>query len=56
MKVNSCAINCCKKGEGFLVFKKNIKDNDLFIKLLSKNDELISGIVYGGNSSKKKTI
>ena len=45
-----------KKGEGFLVFKKNIKDNDLFIKLLSKNDELISGIVYGGNSSKKKTI
>ena len=33
---------------------KKIKDNDLYVKILSKNDKIDSGIVYGGNSSKKK--
>ena len=42
--------------EGIIVFLKKIKDNDLYIRVLSNNDELISGIVYGGNSSKKKSI
>ena len=42
-----------KKKEGIIVFLKKIKDNDIFIRILSNNDELISGIVYGGNSSKK---
>ena len=43
-----------KKKEGIIVFLKKIKDNDIFIRILSNNDELISGMVYGGNSSKKK--
>ena len=42
--------------EGLIIFTKKIKDNDLFIRILSDNDELVSGIVYGGNSSKKKLI
>ena len=44
------------KDEGIIVFSKKIKDNDLFIKVLSSKDKMISGIVYGGNSSKKKSI
>ena len=44
------------KNSGFLLFRKLIKDNDLFIKILLKDDKLISGIVYGGNSSKKNHI
>ena len=44
------------KNEGIIVFLKKIKDNDLYIRVLSNNDELISGIVYGGNSSKKILI
>ena len=44
------------KDEGIIVFSKKIKDNDLFIKVLSSNDEIVSGMVYGGNSSKKKLI
>ena len=42
-----------KKKEGIIVFLKKIKDNDIFIRILSNNDELVSGMVYGGNSSKK---
>jgi len=42
--------------EGIIVFSKKIKDYDLYIRILSNNDELISGMVYGGNSSKKKLI
>ena len=41
------------KVEGIIVFSKKIKDNDLFIKVLSSKDKMISGMVYGGNSSKK---
>jgi len=42
--------------EGIIVFSKKIKDHDLFIKVLSSKDQIISGMVYGGNSSKKKSI
>jgi len=45
-----------KKEEGIIIFSKKIKDNDLFIRVLSSDDKIISGIVYGGNSSKKKLI
>ena len=45
-----------KKDEGIIIFSKKIKDNDLFIKVLSSKDKIISGMVYGGNSSKKKSI
>jgi len=44
------------KLEGIIFFSKNIKDNNLFIKILSSKDEVNQGIVYGGNSSKKKLI
>ena len=44
------------KFKGILYYSKNIKDNDLYVKILSSNDEVNSGIVYGGNSSKKRSI
>ncbi len=44
------------KLKGLIFYSKNIKDNDLYIKILSSNDYVNSGIVYGGNSSKKKSI
>jgi len=44
------------KFKGIIFFTKKIKDNDLYIKILSSNDEINSGMVYGGNSSKKKLI
>lgn len=44
------------KFKGIIYYSKKIKDNDLFIKILSSNDEINSGIVYGGNSSKNKLI
>ena len=42
--------------KGILFYFKKIKDNDLYIKILASNDQINSGIVYGGNSSKKKLI
>ena len=44
------------KLKGIIFYSKIIKDNDLYIKTLSSNDQVISGMVYGGNSSKKKNI
>ena len=41
---------------GILLFRKVIKENNLYVKILSEKDEIITGIVYGGNSSKKKNI
>ena len=40
------------KNLGLIIYIKPIKDNDLFIKVLSFNDDIASGIVYGGNSRK----
>ena len=45
-----------KKYKGILLFSKVYKENDLFIKFLSNTDELISGIIYGGLSKKKRNI
>ena len=42
------------KSIGLIIYLKPIKDNDLFIKILSANDKVVSGFVYGGSSSKKK--
>ena len=42
------------KSKGIIFYSKLIKDNDLYIKVLSSSDEVKSGMVYGGNSSKKK--
>ena len=44
------------KLKGLIYYTKKIKDNDLYIKVLSSNDEVDAGLVYGGNSSKKKMI
>ena len=45
-----------KKYRGILLFKKIYKDNDLYVKFLSNTDEIISGIIYGGLSKKKRNI
>ncbi len=45
-----------KKYKGIILYSKIYKENDLFIKFLSHTDEVISGIVYGGLSRKKKGI
>ena len=45
-----------KKIRGILLFSKIHKENDLFVKFLSNSDEIISGIVYGGQSKNKKNI
>ena len=44
------------KNFGLIIYIKHIKDNDLYIKILSDNDNIISGLVYGGNSTKKRSI
>ena len=41
---------------GILLFSKPLKENDLFVKFISSSDELISGIVYGGLSRKKRNL
>ena len=45
-----------KKTKGILIYSKISKENNLFIKFLSEDDEIISGIVYGGSSSKNKIL
>ena len=44
------------KIKGILFYSKLSSDNNLFIKFLSTNDEIVTGIVFGGSSSKKKNI
>jgi len=44
------------KTKGILLYSKISKDSNLFIKFLSENDEIVSGLVFGGASSKKKNI
>ena len=41
---------------GIILYSKLIKEIDLYLKILSQNDQLISGIVYGGSSSKNKAL
>ncbi len=44
------------KYRGVILFTKIYKERDLYIKFLSDTDEVISGIVYGGLSKKKRNI
>ena len=37
-----------KKNQGIIVFLKKIKDNDIYIRVLTKDDELVSGMVCIG--------
>ena len=43
------------KGAGLILYLKPIRDNDLYIKILSANDIVLSGLVYGGQSLKKRS-
>ncbi len=45
-----------KKYKGLLIFSKVNNDNNLLVKILTDTDEVISGIVYGGLSNKKRNI
>tara|TARA_B100001057_G_C22811190_1_gene935486 strand:- start:1191 stop:1898 length:708 start_codon:yes stop_codon:yes gene_type:complete len=44
------------KAQGILIYSKVFKENDLYIKFLTNNDEILSGIVYGGLSRKKRSL
>ena len=44
------------KSLGLILNTKPINDNNLYIKVLSVNDNILSGLVYGGNTSKKISI
>jgi len=44
------------KLKGMIFYSKIVKDNDLYIKVISTNDNVLSGMVYGGYSFKKKLI
>ena len=45
-----------KKVLGILLFNKISSDNNLFLKLLTENDEIITGLSFGGKKKKKKNI
>ena len=44
------------KEQGIIISINKIREHDLIIKVLSEKDIIISGVVYGGNSSKKKLV
>jgi len=44
------------KDKGLIIYVKIIKENNLLIKLLTKNNGLKITMVYGGNSRKNKSI
>ena len=43
-----------KKFKAILLSTKIHKENDLYVKLLTNTDEIVTGIVYGGMSKKRK--
>ena len=44
------------KTKGILLFNKLSSENNLYLKFLTENDEILTGISYGGSSKKKKNI
>lgn len=44
------------KDEALIIYLKIINENNLLVKLLTKNNGLCIGIVYGGNSKRNKVI
>lgn len=44
------------KLRGLLILSKISSDNNLFLKFLTENDQIITGISYGGSSKKNKNI
>ncbi|MBT3902904.1 MAG: hypothetical protein HOF20_08625 [Pelagibacteraceae bacterium] len=45
-----------KKALGILLFNKISSENNLFLKFLTENDEIVTGLCFGGASKKKKNI
>ena len=45
-----------KKELGILLFNKISSENNLYLKFLTQNDEIVTGISFGGASKKKKNI
>ena len=45
-----------KKNRGILLFTKISSENNLFLKFLTENDEILTGLCFGGLSKKKKNI
>ncbi len=43
-----------KKIRGILLFTKLSSENNLFLKILTENDELLTGLCFCGSSKKKK--
>ena len=44
------------KTTGILLFTKISSENNLYLKILTENDEIITGICFAGATRKKKTF
>ncbi len=44
------------KAKGIILFNKISSENNLYLKILTDNDEIVSGISFGGSTRKKKNI
>ena len=44
------------KERGILLFSKISSENNLYLKILSDNNEIITGLSFGGSTKKKKNI
>ena len=44
------------KTRGILLYSKLSSENNLFLKFLTENDEILTGISFGGSTKKKKNI
>ena len=44
------------KTRGILLYNKLSSENNLFLKFLTENDEILTGISFGGSTKKKKNI
>ena len=44
------------KERGILLFAKISSENNLYLKILTDKDEIITGLCFGGSTSKKKNI
>ena len=44
------------KTTGILLFTKISSENNLYLKILTENDEIITGICFAGATRKKKNI
>ena len=42
------------KERGILIFSKISSENNLYLKILTQNDEIITGLSFGGSTKKKE--